>query len=100
MRRTWWKVYFFLVLALTIGGVGLALFFDEGKETAWWERVYIPLYIIQLVGLFGFVFWRRLGVAAVWQLVFLVSVAYEGWNLFSMASDPELRDSGHAGFLF
>jgi hypothetical protein len=99
MRRIWWKAYFFLALALTIGGVGLALFFGEGKETAWWERIYIPLYVIQIIGLFGFVFSRRLGVAALWQLVFLASVAHEAWNLSSMASDSELRGSAHAGLL-
>jgi hypothetical protein len=99
MRRKWWKAYFFLALALTIGGVGAAFVFEDSGETAWWERIYIPLYIIQIVGLFGFVFWRRLGVAPVWQLVFLVSIAYEAWNLFSMASDPDLKGSAHAGFL-
>jgi hypothetical protein len=31
--------------------------------------------------------------------VFLVSVAYEAWSLFSMATDPELKGTDHAGFL-
>ena len=99
MRRKWWKAYFFLALVLTIGALGLPLFVEVGAETEWWEWIYIPLYVIQLVGLFGFVFRHRLGVAPIWQIVFLASVGYEVWNWISMASDPEVGGSAHVGFL-
>jgi hypothetical protein len=75
------------------------LFVEVGEETAWWEWIYIPLYVIQLIGLFGFVFRRRLGVPPLWQVVFLASVAYEVWNWISMAGDPEVKSSAHVGFL-
>jgi hypothetical protein len=70
MQRKWWKVYFFLALTLTVLGVALPLFIDEGQELAWWEWIYMPLYVVQIVGLFGFVYWRRLAIPPLWQFVF------------------------------
>jgi hypothetical protein len=99
MRRKWWKAYFFLALALTLVVLALPFLVDESRETPWWEWMYVPLYVVQIVGLFGFVFWRRLGVPPVWQVVFLASIAYEIWDLFSMATDPDLKTTDHAGFL-
>src|SRR5262245_8882410 len=98
MRRKLWQAYFFLALVLTIGGLALPFFIEASAETAWWEWMYMPIYVVQLIGLFGFVFWRRLGIPPIWQAVFLISLAYEAWSLFSMATDPELNGTGY-GFL-
>jgi hypothetical protein len=97
MRRRLWKAYFFLALALTFLGLALPVFVGEDPKMAWWEWVYMPLYVVQIVGLFGFVFWRRLAVPPVWQFVFIASVAYEAWNLVSTATNPELEGTGYTG---
>ena len=99
MHRKLWKAYFFLALALTLAGLAVPLFVDESTKLAWWEWIYIPLYAVQIVGLFGFAFWRRVAIAPLWQFVFVASVVYEAWDLFSMATDPELKSTGHGGFL-
>jgi len=99
MHRKWWKVYFFLALALTVVGIAMPFFVDGGRDLPWWDWIWAPLYAVQIVGLFGFVFWRRLAIPPLWQFVFVASVAYEIWNLFSTATDPELKDTGHAGLL-
>ena len=99
MRRKWWKAYFFLVLAMTAAGLALPLFVEKTRETAWWEWVYVPLYVVQVIGLFGFVYLRRVGVPPIWQFVFLASVAYEIWDLFSMATDSGMQGIGHERLL-
>jgi hypothetical protein len=99
MHRKCWKAYFFLALTLTIAGLALPLFVDEGRELGWWEWIYLPLYAVQIVGLFGFVYSRRLAIPPLWQFVFVASVIYEVWDLFSMAIAPELKGTGHTGFL-
>ena len=99
MRRRWWRAYFYLMLVLTVVGLGLPFFIESDRETAWWEWLYFPLYAVQIVGLFGFVYWRRLGVPLVWQVAFLASLIYEVWDLFQMSTDPELKGTDYAGFL-
>jgi hypothetical protein len=92
MRRIWWKAYFFVFLALTLVGLASPLFIEGGRQLQWWEWLLFPLFVIQIVGLFGFVYWRRLGIPLLWQVVFLISVANEVWDLVSITTDPELKD--------
>ena len=93
MRRTWWKVYFLVILALTVLGLAPRFFTEEGRQLPWWEWLLIPLFVVQIVGLFGFAFWRRLFIPLLWQVVFLVSVANEVWDLASLCN-PWWRYSG------
>jgi hypothetical protein len=99
MRRKWWKAYFFFALAVTVCGFAVVVFFDDGADQLWWEWIDIPLYSLQLVGLFGFAYWRRLGSPSLWQFILVATVLYEAWNLYSMASDPELKETAHMGFV-
>ena len=99
MHRKWWKAYFFIVLALTVGGLALPLFIEFDREMAWWEWLYFPLYAVQIVGLFGYVYWRRLGVPLVWQAVFVASLMFEVWDVFHMSTDPEFQGTGYEGFI-
>lgn len=50
----------------------------------WWEWGFIPLYILQVVSLFGFVYSRRITSAKIWQALFVVTAAYEIWNAYYM----------------
>jgi hypothetical protein len=56
----------------------------------WWEWSCIPLYLLQIIALFGFVYRRRIATPLIWKLIFLASVAYEFSNLYEMAFDSGL----------
>ena len=88
-RRGWWKLYFFLALAMTVAAIALPFFFDN-SATPWWDWLYVPLYVFQIVALFGFVYWRRIALPRLWQLLFIATIAYEAWNIYATATDPEL----------
>jgi hypothetical protein len=92
MRRTWWKTYFVVILALTVLGLASRFLVQDARQLPWWEWLLIPLFIIQIVGLFGFAYWRRLGIPVLWRVVFLASVANEVWDLVSITTDPDLKD--------
>lgn len=54
----------------------------------------LPLYVVQLVGLFGFVYARRIGWALLWRIVFAASVLELGWTLYLLFEDlPEAGES-------
>jgi hypothetical protein len=84
MKRLWWKAYFFLMLVLTVIGIGFAPFFLESPERDWWDWIFIPMYCLQLVGLFGFAYWRPIAVPLIWRATFAVSIPYEVWNMASL----------------
>ena len=92
MRRTWWKAYFFVMLALMVLGLASRLFIQDGPLLPWWEWLLIPLFVVQIVGLFGFAYWRRLGIPLLWRVAFVASVANEVWDLVSITTDVELKD--------
>jgi hypothetical protein len=98
MNRKWWKIYFFLALVLTFAEFVLLLFVDDGRTLVWWEWAYVPLYTIQIVGLFGFVYRHRLAIPLLWKFAFVASVAYEVWELLSIATDPQLHGADQAIF--
>jgi hypothetical protein len=88
-RRWYWKAYFFLSVLLVAVGIGVPVsFLDETtvpEMVAVWAA--LPLYVVQLVGLYGFIYWRRVGYARLWQLVFAATVIETGWSFYSMADD-------------
>ena len=86
-RRWYWKLYLLLTTLLTIGGIGLSFYFSEELTSidhiAEWAA--LPMYLVQLVGLFGFVYGRRFGSALLWKLVFAVTILdllWAGYSLF------------------
>jgi hypothetical protein len=86
-RRRWWQAYFVLVFVLTAVGLVLPLSLDDFPEMVWWEWVYVPIYLIQVAGLYGFAFWRRIGIPRIWQYAFVASLAYAIWDLFGIATE-------------
>jgi hypothetical protein len=83
MNRVWWKAYFFLAVALTVLVILFPLLVDDEAVTDWSEWWHVPLYVVQLVGLFGFAFWRRIAMPRFWQIAFIASVAYETYSFYS-----------------
>jgi hypothetical protein len=88
-QRWYWKAYFVVMTALTLVAIAFA-FFPPSESTDYdllvdWAAV--PLYIVQLVGLFGFVYSRRIVRPMLWRLVFVASVIELLWTLYSLLAD-------------
>jgi hypothetical protein len=89
-------MYLILMAALTVGGVGLSFYYWE--ETASLDRIAewmsLPMYIVQLIGLFGFIYWRRIGSSLLWKFVFGATVLELVWAVYEMAveTSPFPRD--------
>ena len=102
-RRWYWKLYLLVMAVLTIAGWGLMFFFTEEttaiEDIAQWAG--LPMYLVQLVGLFGFVYWRRIGSALLWKLVFAVTILDLLWQGYSFAIEAAgFADTGTGVFVF
>lgn len=86
-KRRLWKSYFFLMVALTIGGYILPYYVSaEPSGEEFEDLVLIPLYVAQLVGLFGFAFWRAIGTRRIWQWIFGATVLETVWMLYGFTA--------------
>ncbi len=92
-----WKGYFFLMVAMAVGGFALPFFVSpEDRAEGYEDLVLLPLDIAQLVGLFGFAYSRAIGTRRIWQLIFGASVLEEAWMVYGFVSvvpPPELGSS-------
>jgi len=95
MKRFWWRAYFFLMLVLTVIGIGFVPFVFESSESSWLDWVFYPLCLAQLAGLYGFVYSRPLAVPLVWRATLVATLIYEAWNMISTA----LEDVASPGLL-
>jgi hypothetical protein len=82
-----WKSYFYFTVVLTVCSIALAFLGAGESNMLWWEWWYVPLYFLQAVSLFGFVYWRRIVSSAVWKTVFVFSVGDGIWNAYDMATN-------------
>ena len=85
MKRSWlWQGYFIFMAALTIGSlVFLFVYYPptDRFELAS-ELAILPLYFAQLVGLYGFVYFRRFGSRISWKALFVATVVETVWMLY------------------
>lgn len=56
----------------------------------WGEWLSVPIYVLQLVALWGYAFWRRIGTPPWWKLVLAATIVLEAWFAYQMAADPQL----------
>jgi hypothetical protein len=100
-RRWYWKLYLGLMALFTAGVVGVSLYF--WGEAASYYRVTdwltLPVYVVQLVGLFGFVYGRRIGSALLWKLVLAVTVLELAWGFYGTVRDADPLFGGELAFL-
>jgi hypothetical protein len=90
-RRWYWKAYLVLIAALTVGGIALSIMWWEDtpvldRITDW---ISLPMYIVQVVGLSGFIYFRRIGSLLLWKLVFAGTVLEFGWAAWQMIEHSE-----------
>lgn len=99
-RRWYWKVYLGVMAVLLIGA-SILIVHDLREQSARDQLVQlasIPLYVAQLVGLFGFVYRRRIGSPLLWKLVLLASIAEVAWNGYETLNDTRDATSEQFGF--
>ena len=95
MRRLCWKLYFYLAVLLTVG-VGATPFLVSSDITAYTLRdiALWPLYVAQLVGLYGYVYVRRIGSCRIWQLIFVVSMLDAFWMAYEFTTSASPAELG------
>jgi len=94
-QRRLWKGYFFLMVALTIGGYVLPFFVPaEPSGEEFEDLVLLPLYIAQLVGLFGFAYWRAIGTRRIWKWIFGATVLETAWMLYGFIRETPPSELG------
>ena len=94
-QRRLWKAYFVLMVALTIGGYALPLFVSiEPSGGEFEDLVLLPLYLAQLVGLFGFAYWRAIGTRRIWQWIFGATVLETAWMLYGFVTEVRPSELG------
>jgi hypothetical protein len=104
-RRWYWKVYFFFLAAQMVLTIGFSLYYLEDATAldAIAEWAVFPLYAVQLLGLYGFIYWRRFANAMLWRLVFVASIveaAQTSWVVYSMPDSlPDIPAFGSWIFL-
>jgi len=89
--RWWWRMFFALRVIVALVVIVTPLLLEQVRERwVWWQWTYVALLTFQSLGLFGYVFSRRIGFPHIWQLAFVISVPYTIWNLYGPTLNPTL----------
>jgi hypothetical protein len=87
--RGWpWKIYLGLLVGTMLAAIAGTLYFSTENETPleWYvEWAAYPFYIVQIAGVYGFIYWKRFGDVRLWQAVFALTVLELAWNCYEMA---------------
>ncbi|SVD13146.1 uncharacterized protein METZ01_LOCUS366000 [marine metagenome] len=92
-RSIFWKIYFVLLICLIVWGTNESLI-DENSGLI--EIIEIPMVLIATIGLFGYVFSKRIYKQSFWICFFWIFLAYSLVSPFlseiefSPPDDPEL----------
>ena len=94
-RSILWKMYFVLFVCLNVLGVGI-LFSEENFGII--EIIDLPMTIISIIGLYGYVFSKRIHKQSFWFSFFWVYLVFSFVYPFLseiefLADDPELSDA-------
>ena len=94
-RSILWKMYFVLLVCLTVLGAGLT-FSEENFGII--EIIDIPMTLISIIGLYGYVFSKRIHKQSFWFSFFWVYLVFSFVYPFLseiefLAHDPELSDA-------
>lgn len=85
-RSIWWKIYFFIITILSALGYTVYLF-SEASGIA--EYLSIVMFVIGAVGLYGYVFLRKIGWPVFWMVFLFVLIGYS--ILYYFVTDLELQ---------
>ena len=92
-RSIFWKIYYWLIVCVSVWGLNYTL----SHENSWLiEIIDIPMTLIATIGLFGYVFSKRIYKQSFWICFFWIFLAYSLVSPFlseiefSPPDDPEL----------
>ena len=99
-RSILWKMYFVLFVCLNVLGVGI-LFSEENFGII--EIIDLPMTLISIIGLYGYVFSKRIHKQSFWFSFFWVYLVFSFVYPFLseiefLADDPELSDAENKFF--
>jgi len=92
-RSIFWKIYFWLIVCVSIWGLSFTL---SHENSGLIEIIDIPMGLIATIGLFGYVFSKRIYKQSFWICFFWILLAYSLVSPFlseiefSPPDDPEL----------
>ena len=92
-RSIFWKIYFWLIVCVSIWGLSFTL---SHENSGLIEIIDIPMVLIATIGLFGYVFSKRIYKQSFWICFFWILLAYSLVSPFlseiefSPPDDPEL----------
>ena len=88
-RSIFWKIYFFIFVGLTS-----LEFISVSIETTIWEIVNIPIMIIAIIGLYGYVFSKNFYKQYFWLCFFVFLIIWDAvyFIVVGVPSDPELTE--------
>lgn len=96
-RRRLWKAFFFVMVALTVGGYALVFVVPAEPTDRELEDLFLlPLYVAQLVGLFGFAYWRAVGTRRIWQWIFAATIVEVAWMIYGFVTEAAPWELGAA----
>ena len=88
-RSIFWKIYFFIFVGLTS-----LEFISESIETTIWDIVNIPIMIIAIIGLYGYVFSKNFYKQYFWLCFFVFLIIWDAvyFIFVGIPPDPELTE--------
>jgi len=92
-RSIFWKIYFWLIVCVSIWGLNYTL---SHENSGLIEIIDIPMTLIATIGLFGYIFSKRIYKQSFWICFFWILLAYSSVSPFlseiefSPPDDPEL----------
>ena len=92
-RSIFWKIYFWLIICVSVWGLNYTL---SHENSGLIEIIDIPMVLIATIGLFGYVFSKRIYKQSFWICFFWILLAYSLVSPFlseiefSPPDDPEL----------
>ncbi len=82
----WWKIYFFFIIILAVPGILRLL----GQEDVGVIDYFCSLTNCAIIiGLFGFVFRKRILISKIWLIVAIIAVIEIIFHSFIMTTDPK-----------
>jgi len=107
-RSMWWKVYFLLVVllssfvyfGLSFLGEGQFIFLEDNIFSNIYVGVMILIYFISLIGLWGFVYQKKVFYKEFWIYIFFIIIVELIGSFLMTPIETSTQEIEYLGFLF
>jgi hypothetical protein len=94
MKTMLWKFYFWVVLTLDLIAFVTPLSLQQGRRV--WETVDMGVFLLALVGLFGFCWGKKMLSPLFWQVFLACFLLWMGWYVFAVAPLPHVSSRANS----